>query len=66
MQKLRITFLAENILGRFFAAEILFGFKSVIVNSDLCMVVPLLVYSNADVDKVSIVKNNKGKAGVYC
>jgi len=47
-------------------AEILFGFKSVIVNSDFCVVVPVVVYSNADVEKVSIVKNNRGKAGVYC
>lgn len=30
------------------------------------MVIPLLIYSNADTEKVAIFKNNRGKAGIYC
>ena len=36
-------------------------------NSSRCnsTVVPVIIYRNADIDKLRIIKDNKGKSGVY-
>lgn len=65
--KLRITSLVSDITNSLLTLEIHIGFKSRDVNSDLFLfITPLLIYSNADIEKVAIFKNNRGKAGVYC
>jgi hypothetical protein len=33
---------------------------------NLLLIMPLIIYNNADVEKFRILKENKGKSGVYC
>jgi hypothetical protein len=35
-------------------------------SSNLLLIMPLIIYNNADVEKLRILKENKGKSGVYC
>jgi hypothetical protein len=33
---------------------------------NLLSIMPLITYSNADIEKIRVLKENKGKSGVYC
>jgi hypothetical protein len=33
---------------------------------DVLSLVPVVVYSNADTQKLEVLKENKGKSGIYC
>jgi hypothetical protein len=33
---------------------------------NLLSIMPLITYNNADIEKIRILKENKGKSGVYC
>jgi group I intron endonuclease len=58
-----LTGVLEEIIGRKFATHTQASTK---LDLNLSTIVPSLVYSNADTEKLYIVKNNRGKSGVYC
>jgi len=33
---------------------------------NLLSIMPLITYNNTDIEKIRILKENKGKSGVYC
>jgi hypothetical protein len=33
---------------------------------DLLLIMPFITYKNADLEKLRILKENKGKSGIYC
>jgi hypothetical protein len=33
---------------------------------NLLSIMPLITYNNADIEKIRILKENKGKSGIYC
>jgi hypothetical protein len=60
------NFFSEQVVPLFSYAEDLFHSRCYLISTSVfSAVIPVVCYSNADVDKLSILKSNIGKSGIY-